>query len=278
MSSTPSPAGWLALEGQVVVVTGSASGIGAETAREFARVGAQVALLDRDEAGAQRVAAEIAATGARAIGLGCDVSDPAAVQRAADTVQRELGACHVLVNNAAAIYAAALMDVDLARWNHAMNVNVNGYLLCAQAFGRQMIASGRGGSMVHVASISGRVPQPFSGPYSVSKAGVKMLSGLLAVELAEHGIRSNVVSPTMVRTPLTTVIYENPEVLKKREQIVPARRVSGPADLAEVIVYLASPRAGYVNGQDVLVDGGLSSAWLTLIPRPGFEKKDAGAS
>ena len=79
----------------------------------------------------------------------------------------------------------------------------------------------------------------------------------------------------MVRTPLTTVIYQNPEVLKKREQIVPARRVSGPPDLAEVIVYLASPRAGYVNAQDVLVDGGLSSAWLTLIPRPGFEKKDA---
>lgn len=277
MQPTPATpdASWLALAGQVVVVTGAASGIGAETAREFARVGAVVALLDRDEAGAQRVTAEITATGARAIAVGCDVSDPGAVQRAAATVQRELGPCNVLVNNAAAIYAAALMDVDLGRWNQAMSVNVNGYLLCAQAFGRQMIAAGRGGSMVHVASISGSVPQPFSGPYSVSKAGVKMLSGLLTVELAEHGIRSNVVSPAMVRTPLTTVIYENPEVLKKREQIVPARRVSGPPDLAEVIVYLASPRAGYVNGQDVLVDGGLTSAWLTLIPRPGFEKKDA---
>jgi NAD(P)-dependent dehydrogenase (short-subunit alcohol dehydrogenase family) len=138
-----------------------------------------------------------------------------------------------------------------------------------------MIAGGRGGSMVHVASISGRVPQPFSGPYSVSKAGVKMLSNLLAVELGEHRIRSNVVSPAMVRTPMSDVIYQNPEVLKQREQIVPAHRISGPADLAEVIVYLASPRAGYVNGQDILVDGGLSTAWLTLIPRPGFEKNDA---
>jgi NAD(P)-dependent dehydrogenase (short-subunit alcohol dehydrogenase family) len=277
MSSTPTrpDASWLALDGKVAVVTGAASGIGAETAREFARVGARVAVLDRDEAGAQRVAADISEAGARAIAVGCDITDKAGVQRAADTVERELGRCDVLVNNAAAIYAAALMDVDLDRWNQAMNVNVNGFLLCSQVFGRQMIAGGRGGSMVHVASISGRVPQPFSGPYSVSKAGVKMLSNLLAVELGEHRIRSNVVSPAMVRTPMSDVIYQNPEVLKQREQIVPAHRISGPADLAEVIVYLASPRAGYVNGQDILVDGGLSTAWLTLIPRPGFEKNDA---
>ncbi|MES1265908.1 MAG: SDR family oxidoreductase, partial [Variovorax sp.] len=124
-------------------------------------------------------------------------------------------------------------------------------------------------------SISGRVPQPYSGPYSVSKAGVKMLSQLLAVELGEHGIRSNVVSPAMVRTPMSEVIYSRPEVLKQREMIVPARRISGPRDIAEVVLFLASPRAGYVSGQDLLVDGGLSTAWLTLIPRPGFEKQDA---
>jgi NAD(P)-dependent dehydrogenase (short-subunit alcohol dehydrogenase family) len=119
------------------------------------------------------------------------------------------------------------------------------------------------------------VPQPYSGPYSVSKAGVKMLSQLLAVELGEHGVRSNVVSPAMVRTPMSEVIYSNPEVLKRREQIVPARRISGPRDIAEVVLFLASPRSGYMSGQDLLVDGGLSSAWLTLIPRPGFEKQDA---
>jgi len=123
----------------------------------------------------------------------------------------------------------------MAKWNQLMAVNVGGFLLCSQSFGRQMIARG-GGSMVHVASISGRVPQPYSGPYSVSKAGVKMLSQLLAVELGEQGIRSNVVSPAMVRTPMSEVIYQNPDVLKKREQVVPARRISGPRDIAEVVV------------------------------------------
>jgi NAD(P)-dependent dehydrogenase (short-subunit alcohol dehydrogenase family) len=102
-----------------------------------------------------------------------------------------------------------------------------------------------------------------------------MLSQLLAVELGEHRIRSNVVSPAMVRTPLTEGIYQDPSVLKKRESIVPAGRISGPKDIAEVVAFLASPRSGYVNGQDVLVDGGLSTTWLSLIPRPGFEKQDA---
>ena len=275
MTSSPTPdAGWLQLDNKVCVITGAAGGIGAEIAREFAKVGARVALLDRDEKGAQATAASIAETGAKAIAVGCDITDKASVDSAAETVERELGRCDVLVNNAAAIYADALMNIDLTKWNQLMAVNLGGFLLCSQAFGRQMIAGG-GGSMVHVASISGRVPQPYSGPYSVSKAGVKMLSQLLAVELGEHGIRSNVVSPAMVRTPMSEVIYQNPEVLKKREQIVPARRISGPKDIAEVVVYLASPRSGYVSGQDVLVDGGLSTAWLTLIPRPGFEKQDS---
>lgn len=265
---------WLKLEGKVCVVTGAAGGIGQEIARELATVGAQVALLDRDQAGARQSAADVAESGGRAIAVGCDISDKASVDAAAAAVERELGRCDVLVNNAATIYAAALMDIELERWNRLMSVNLNGFLLCAQVFGRQMIAQG-GGSMVHVASISGRIPQPYSGPYSVSKAGVKMLSQLLAIELGEHGIRSNVVSPAMVRTPLTEGIYRDPAVLKKRESIVPAGRVSGPKDLAEVVTFLASPRSGYVNGQDILVDGGLSTAWLTLIPRPGFEKRDA---
>jgi len=274
MIHTPASSSWLELENKVCVVTGAASGIGAEIARELATVGARVALLDRDVQGAAKVAATIVESGGRAISVGCDITLQDSVAEAAATVERELGRCDVLVNNAAAIYAAALMDIDLDKWNQLLAVNLGGFLLCSQAFGRQMIVGG-GGSMVHIASISGRVPQPYSGPYSVSKAGVKMLSQLLAVELGEHGIRSNVVSPAMVRTPMSEVIYSRPEVLKQREQIVPARRISGPRDIAEVVLFLASPRASYVSGQDVLVDGGLSTAWLTLIPRPGFEKQDA---
>ena len=267
-------AGWLELAGKVCVVTGAASGIGEDIARALAAVGAHVAVLDRDGDGARRTSKSIAAQGTRSIALACDVKEKAAIDAAAAETARALGRCDVLVNNAAAIYADALMDIDIDRWNALMAVNVNGFLLCSQAFGRQMIEGG-GGSMVHIASISDRIPQPFSGPYSVSKAGVKMLSQLLAVELGGHGIRSNVVSPAMVRTPMSEGIYTDPAVLQKREAIVPAGRIGMPRDIAEVVLFLASARSGYISGQDLLVDGGLSTAFLSLIPRPGFEKPGA---
>jgi NAD(P)-dependent dehydrogenase (short-subunit alcohol dehydrogenase family) len=151
-------------------------------------------------------------------------------------------------------------------------INLTGYLLCSQILGQQMIARGRGGAIVHISSLSGHMPQPYSGAYSVSKAGVRMLSQLLAVELGQHRIRSNVVSPGMIRTPMSEMIYADQDVLRLREEIVPAHRVSQPEDIADVVLYLVSERSSYINGQDIVVDGGLSQALLGLIPRPGFER------
>lgn len=205
-----------------------------------------------------------------------DVARVETIEIAAAEVAGRLGPCQVLVNNAAAIYADALMNVNLEKWDQLMAVNLTGSLICSQVFGKQMIGRGSG-SMIHVASLSGVYPQPFSGAYSVSKAALMMLSRLLTVELAEHRIRSNVVSPAMVHTPMTEVIYKDPEVRRRRDQIVPAGRISVPRDLANTIVFLASDRSGYINGQEFLVDGGLSQTWLSMIPRPGFEKKDAAA-
>ena len=265
---------WLNLDGKVCVVTGAGGGIGSEIARELSAAGALVGLLDRDEKAAYTVAHDIAKQGGRAIGIHCDVTDPDSVAAAAAAVEAKLGACHVLVNNAATIYAAALMQADIAKWNQLMSVNLTGYLLCSQAFGQQMIKRGSG-SIVHVSSVSGQYPQAYSGPYSVSKAGVNMLSRLLTVELGEFGVRSNTVSPAMIITPLSEGIYANGEVRQKREQVVPARRIGMPRDIAEAVLFLASDRSSYINGQDILLDGGLSQAFLGLIPRPGFEKQDA---
>src|SRR4030095_657234 len=167
--SAMSASSWLQLEDNVCVVTGAAGGIGAEIAPELALVGAKVALLDRDEKGVQVAAASIAEGRGRTIAVACDITNKASVDAAAERVERELGRRDIMVNHAATIYAEALMKIDLDRWNQLMAVNLNGFLLCAQAFGRQMIAAG-GGNMVHVASISGSVPQPYSGPYSVSRS------------------------------------------------------------------------------------------------------------
>jgi NAD(P)-dependent dehydrogenase (short-subunit alcohol dehydrogenase family) len=130
-----------------------------------------------------------------------------------------------------------------------------------------MIAGGRGGSIVHVASLLGHHPQVDSGAYSVSKAGMIMLSRVLAVELARHGIRSNVVSPGFTRTPANEAQYQDPETLAARERRVPVGRVATPADMANVITFLASDRAGYVTAQDILVDGGVDSTLMIGVPR-----------
>jgi NAD(P)-dependent dehydrogenase (short-subunit alcohol dehydrogenase family) len=147
-------------------------------------------------------------------------------------------------------------------------VNLTGALLCTRAFGQHMIDAGRGGSIVNVASICGHVPLAGGGAYSVGKAGLMMLTRMLALELAGHHIRCNAVSPGLVRTPATEAAYIDSDVAERRRQMVPAGRVADPADLAQVIAFLASDRAGYVNGQDILVDGALSQTLMTLVPKP----------
>ncbi|MBP6895581.1 MAG: SDR family oxidoreductase [Pseudacidovorax sp.] len=277
MNDSPATApNWLGLTDRVCVVTGAAGGIGTEVARQLLGAGARVALLDLDGAKAARALDTLGAPAGRAIALACDVSREASVQAAAEAVHRQLGPAQVLVNNAGALYAGALLDLPIDRWNQLLAVNLGGYLLCAQQFGRQMREQG-GGAMVHVGSVSGSVPQPFSGAYSVSKAGVAMLSRLLAVELAESRIRSNLVSPAMIRTPMSEGIYAQDAVRTLRERIVPAGRIGTPADIAQAVLFLASDQAAYVNGQEILVDGGLTQTWLGLIPRPGFQKEDAAA-
>lgn len=262
------------MKGQVVVITGACGGIGSVTAMEFAKAGARLVLLDRRLEDCQGLQREIEAVGGAAIGLACDVSDLASVEEAAIRSEQAFGPCEVLVNNAATLYADAVMSISVERWDQLMAVNLTGYLLCAQAFGRQMIGQ-RSGSIVNVSSISGTLPQPNSGAYSVSKAGVNMLSKLLAVELGEHGIRSNVVSPAMVRTALSEPFYRDPEIMARRTQIVPVRRIGAPDDIAQAILFLASRQASYISGQEITVDGGLSSTWLGTIPRPGFDKQPA---
>ena len=159
---------WLGLAGRVCVVTGGGSGIGAGTARELAACGAVVAVLDRDGKGAAAVAAEINASGGRAISLTADVTRVEEITAAAEQVQKELGACQVLVNNAALVgYVGPLMDSDMALWDRMLNVNLTGALICTRVFGKQMINAGAGGSVINVASICGYTPLMGAGAYSV---------------------------------------------------------------------------------------------------------------
>src|SRR5215510_478983 len=165
---------WLGLGGAVVVVTGAAGGIGRAIIDGFLAVGASVAALDLDESACRAAISPEAEREGRAIAVGCDVSNEHSVERAAESVAA-LGRPSVLVNNAAVLERGLLLDVDLGVWQRALSINLTGYLLCARVFGRRM-REARHGAMVHVASIGGVLPQNGSGSYSVSKAGVRMLS------------------------------------------------------------------------------------------------------
>ena len=255
---------WLDIEGQTAVVTGAAGGIGQGIAAALAEAGATVWVLDRDQSACDAAAAEI---GGGTRGLAFDAADRATIAAAAERI----GAADILVNNAGILRGGPLAETTPEDWDLVLRVNLTGYLACAQAFGAGMRARRRG-ALVHVASIAASAPQAFSGAYSPSKAAVAMLSRQLAFEWGPDGVRSNSVSPGMIRTPLSESFYQIPGILEAREAVVPARRVGTPADIAAVAAFLASPRAAYVSGQDIVVDGGFAQTLMAHVPRPGHDE------
>ncbi|WKN23940.1 SDR family NAD(P)-dependent oxidoreductase [Azotobacter vinelandii] len=262
---------WLGLDSAVCVVTGAAGGIGREIAAALVGQGARVVLLDRDEAGCAHLAERLSVGAAEPVQvLACDIADPESVRRAAALVESRFGGCDVLVNNASVLQPGGIEDIDLEKWNRVLSVNLNGYLLCSQAFGRSMLARGRG-RIVHIASIAAHAPQTWSGAYSAAKAGVCMLSRQIASEWGARGVRSNVVCPGLIRTPLSAAFYADPQIERQRCAMTANGRIGEPGDIADAVLFLASPRADYVNGAELTVDGGLESMPMALIPRPGFE-------
>ncbi|WP_043335343.1 SDR family NAD(P)-dependent oxidoreductase [Belnapia moabensis] len=259
---------WLGLADKIAVVTGAAGGMGRAIAAAFVEAGAAVALLDREKDGLLALEGQLTAAGGRVAAIRCDTGSEASIADAARASADKLGPADILVNNAGILRAGPLATLPLEEWNTLLAVNLTGYLLCAQAFRPQML--GRGGSLVHIASIAASNPQPRSGGYSPSKAAVAMLSRQLALEWGPDGIRSNVVSPGLIRTPMSESFYQAPGVKERREAILPLRRIGTPQDIADAVIYLASARASYVTGGEILVDGGLDQAIMELTPRPGY--------
>ena len=259
---------WLGLAGRVCVVTGGGGGIGRAVAVNLANAGALVAAIDRDEAGLEKTRTEL--PGNRHVIAPCDVTSTDSITAASQTIEKAFGPASVLVNAAAILRAGSLDTLSLAEWNMVLSINLTGYFLCAQTFGAQMRKQKRG-SLVHVASIAGSHAQGKSGAYSVSKAGVIMLSRQLASEWGPDGVRSNVVSPGMVITPMSQAFYDTPGVTERRSAVTPMRRIAMPQDIADAVTFLASDRASYVNGDEIVVDGGYTRTIMNLVPRPGHD-------
>lgn len=256
---------WLGLSGRAAVVTGAGGGIGKAIALELSTNGVHCNVLDRAGELVDATVAEIKASGGSATGFVCDVTKEDEVTSVAASIKN----CDILVNAAGLVRPGALADLTTVEWNDLLKVNLTGYFLMARSFTPALVASGNG-AMIHVASISSTNPQGSSGAYSVSKAGVVILSKQLAFELGPQGVRSNTVSPGLVRTPMTEAYYQVGDVAQRRDAAVPVGRVAKPDDIADVVTFLASDRARYITGADLVADGGFSQTLMSSVPRPGF--------
>jgi NAD(P)-dependent dehydrogenase (short-subunit alcohol dehydrogenase family) len=246
------------LQGQVAVVTGGASGIGAATAALFAHEGARVVLADLDAEGARRQAAALQADGLSAEGQGCDVRDWQQVQALLAFAESRLGGVDVLFNAAGILREKPLLEMEPADWQATMTVNLDGVYHCSLAAARQMVRLGRQGRIVSVASLNSFFAGRHTAAYNVSKAGVLMLTRSMAVDLAPHGIVVNAVAPGWVRTPMTTSAV-TPEFERHLGRISPSARIAEPEDVARAVLYLASPRCTHITGHALMVDGGQSA-------------------
>lgn len=246
------------LRDKTMLVTGGASGIGAEVARAGVVKGARVAVADLDADLADRLAAELA-TGYgddRAAGFGCDVSDAGSVQAVVDRVMSRFGRIDVLVNSAGVARLGPAEDLAEGDWDATIAVNLKGTFLMCQAVGRQMIAAG-GGRIINLASQAGSVALDRHAAYCASKWAVIGLSRVLALEWGGRGINTNTISPTVVLTELGKKAWDNPAGERHKAEI-PVGRFALPQDVAAAVVFLASSGANMINGADLVVDGGFT--------------------
>jgi NAD(P)-dependent dehydrogenase (short-subunit alcohol dehydrogenase family) len=241
---------------RTVLVTGGARGIGRAIAAAAAAAGARVVVVDIDRVGAEETARTIAGTGRSALAVPCDIANEAARRALLAAVSASpLGWPDVLVNNAGVQLVATALALDDDAWRQTLAVNLEAPFRLTQLLAREWVPRTIAGAVVNIASIAGHVHFPLHAAYSISKAGLRALTAALALELAPHGIRVNAVAPGHVHTAMS-LVARDPRALAERLREIPLARLATPEDIASVVVYLASPRAAYITGQTVTVDGG----------------------
>ena len=243
-------------ENSVAVVTGGVSGIGAAITQRLVDRGAQVLVADIN---ADAVAAATDAFGPSVAGHRADVTDESSMEALFAAAVERFGTIDAVYNVAGGSKPGAIVDMDLATWDFNIKLNLYGAFLGTKLGAKQFLAEGKAGAIVNIASLNSQVPMHFGAGYSTAKAGVVMLTKNAALELGEKGIRVNAVSPGLVSTPLTGGLLGLDGVMDAYLDRIPAKRPAGPDEIAGVALFLASPDASYVNGENIVVDG----AWAT---------------
>ncbi|WP_188942770.1 SDR family NAD(P)-dependent oxidoreductase [Nakamurella endophytica] len=243
------------LTGRTAVVTGSTRGLGRAFASALAEAGANIVIVGRDAAAAERAQQELSEQGHQVHSVLADITERAAVQRILDESVERFGKVDILINNAGTCIHAPTVDVTDEQWRSVMTVNVDALWMASQIFGRHMIEQG-GGNIVNIGSISGIIvnrPQWQAG-YNASKAAVHQLTKSLAAEWAPLGVRVNALAPGYIKTDMAPV--DDPKFHRHWIEDTPQQRYAYPDELGPAIVFLASDAATFVTGSVLVIDGG----------------------
>lgn len=244
------------LHGQVVVVTGAAQGIGAACAMRLSQDGAAVALWDVDDNRGRALAQSLVEQGRRAVYQHCNVAVKAEVDAAVAHTLQAFGRIDGLVNNAGIFKAANFLDITEADWDAVIDVNLKGSFLVGQAVAREMVKTG-GGAIVNMSSVNAVMAIPSIASYNVSKGGINQLTRVMALSLADQGIRVNAVAPGTIATELArNAVLGSDEARARIMSRTPMKRLGEPEEIADVAAFLLSSASSYMTGEIVYVDGG----------------------
>ena len=251
LSPTSSTGISFGLSGRVCLVTGGAQGIGEACLRRFAREGAQVVIADIDDSRGAALASELGG-----LYVHCDVGDKAQVDALVAQTMAAHGRIDVLVNNAGIFRAADFLEVTEADFDAVLRINLKGSFLVGQAVARVMAGAGKG-SIINMSSVNAVLTIPTIASYNVSKGGINQLTRVMALALADKGVRVNAVAPGTIATELAAkAVLTSPEATARIMSRTPMKRLGQPSEIADTVAYLASDAASYITGEIVVVDGG----------------------
>ncbi|MBI3799373.1 MAG: 3-oxoacyl-ACP reductase FabG [Deltaproteobacteria bacterium] len=243
-------------DNKCALVTGGGSGIGRAVCLAFAREGANVGVADVSLEGAETTAQGVRKSGRKAVALSVDVTDPASVQAMVNQAVAALGRIDLLVNSAGVREIVPFLQLPFAEWQRVIATNLTGTFLCSQAVAQYLVAQGKGGKIVNLASVAGLMAVPNRAAYVSSKHAVVGLTKEMALELADKNIQVNAVAPGVVRTSMTESYFDKPEVVEGLKRAHPAGRWALPEEIANLILFLASPDADFITGATFPIDGG----------------------
>ena len=244
------------LTGKVAIVTGASRGIGLAIAQTYAAVGAKVVLASRRQETLERAAAEIRNTGGDALAIATHTGDAVQVQHLVSETIKAYGGVDILVNNAGTNpHFGPILTAEESHWDKTLDINLKGYVRMIKACVEAMRPRG-GGKIINIGSVTGLQAQAGMGVYGVSKAGVLMLTQVLALELAADQIQVNAIAPGLIKTQFSRVLWETPVIYQSVLKDIPQRRIAEPGELAGIALYLASPASSFTTGAIFVIDGG----------------------